>query len=170
MVIMKRTLLFLLPLFMMSPVSAREITSTIVDSVQLTVDGPALQTTRIGGQYSVSGSNINVTTLGRWNGDALTGGAPDFGAGSYAINTNGQAFTFSESYTPGDSLTTDQTALTATGRVEEPVLMGDSTQYQGGTAGNLAGTLSGTGIPAVTAGGSGTTAIGQRQVELSVFH
>ena len=71
----------------MSPVSAREITHTIVDSVQLTVDGPALQTERVGGQYSVSGSNINVTTLGGWNGDALTGGAPDLSAGSYAINT-----------------------------------------------------------------------------------
>ena len=153
----------------MSPVSAREITHTIVDSVQLTVDGPALQTERIGGQYSVSGTNINVTALGRWNGDALSGGAPDFSAGTYAINTNGQAFTFSESYTPGDSLPTDQSALTSGGRVDEPVLFSDSTQYQGGTAGSLAGTLSPTGIPTVTAGGAGTTAIGQRSIELSVF-
>ena len=153
----------------MSPVSAREITHTIVDSVQLTVDGPALQTERIGGQYSVSGTNINVTALGRWNGDALSGGAPDFAAGTYAINTNGQAFTFSESYTPGDSLPTDQSALTSGGRVDEPVLFSDSTQYQGGTAGSLAGTLSTTGIPTVTAGGAGTTAIGQRSIELSVF-
>ena len=153
----------------MSPVSAREITHTIVDSVQLTVDGPALQTERIGGQYSVSGSNISVTTLGGWNGDALTGGAPDFSAGSYDINTDGQAFTFSESYTPGDSLPVDQTALTSGGRVDEPVMFSDSTQYQGGTAGSLAGTLSPTGISTVTAGGAGTTAIGQRSVELSVF-
>ena len=38
-----------------------------------------------------------------------------------------------------------------------------------GTAGSLAGTLSSTGIPTVTAGGAGTTAIGQRSIELSVF-
>jgi len=48
----------------MAPASAAEIRSTIVDSVQLTVDGPAIQSTRIGSEYSVSGTNISVTTLG----------------------------------------------------------------------------------------------------------
>ena len=38
-----------------------------------------------------------------------------------------------------------------------------------GTAGDLAGTLTTTGAPSVTAGGPGTTVIGQRSVELSVF-
>jgi len=38
-----------------------------------------------------------------------------------------------------------------------------------GDAGTLAGTLSGTSVPTVTAGGAGTTAIGQRTIELSVF-
>jgi len=33
----------------------------------------------------------------------------------------------------------------------------------------LAGTLSGTGVPTVTAGGAGTQAVGQRSIELSVF-
>jgi len=152
----------------MSPVSAREITHTIVDSVQLTVDGPALQTERIGGQYSVSGSNINATTIGGFDA-TFTNGAPDHVNGVYAIGTNNQSFTFSESITLGDTIVTDQTALTSGGRIDEPVLYGDSTQYQGGTAGSLAGTLSATGIPTVTAGGAGTTAIGQRSIELSVF-
>ena len=152
----------------MSPVSAREITHTIVDSVQLTVDGPALQTERIGGQYSVSGSNITVTTLGGFDA-TFTNGAPDHVNGTYAITTNGSAFNFSESITLGDTITADQTALTSGGRIDEPVLYGDSTQYQGGTAGSLAGTLSATSIPTVTAGGAGTTAIGQRSIELSVF-
>ena len=166
---MKKVALLMAPLLVMSPVSAAEIKSTIIDSVQLTVDGPALQTSRVAGQYTVSGSNINVSSLGGWNGDALSGGAPDIDAGTYAINTNGQAFTFSESILAGDSLAIDQTALTSGGRVDEPVLFGDSTQYQGGTAGSLAGTLSPTGISTVTAGGAGTTAIGQRTVELTVF-
>ena len=39
----------------------------------------------------------------------------------------------------------------------------------GGTKGTLAGTLSPTGISSVTAGGQGTTALGQRTVSLSVF-
>jgi len=165
---MRRLLIFSLPFLVMSPVSAREITHTIVDSVQLTVDGPALQTERIGGQYSVSGSNINATTIGGFDA-TFTNGAPDHVNGVYAIGTNNQSFTFSESITLGDTIVTDQTALTSGGRIDEPVLYGDSTQYQGGTAGSLAGTLSATGIPTVTAGGAGTTAIGQRSIELSVF-
>jgi hypothetical protein len=165
---MRRLLIFSLPFLVMSPVSAREITHTIVDSVQLTVDGPALQTERIGGQYSVSGSNINATTIGGFDA-TFTHGAPDHVNGVYAIGTNNQSFTFSESITLGDTIVTDQTALTSGGRIDEPVLYGDSTQYQGGTAGSLAGTLSATGIPTVTAGGAGTTAIGQRSIELSVF-
>ena len=159
----------LLPVFMMSPVMAREIRSTIVDSVQLTVDGPALQTTRVGGQYSVSGSNVNVTTLGGFDG-TFTNGAPDHVNGQYGIGTNNQSFNFSESVTLGDTITIDQTALSSGGRIDEPILYGDSTQYQGGTAGSLAGVLTPTSIPSVTAGGAGTTAIGQRSMELSVFH
>ncbi len=154
----------------MSSVSAGEIRNTIIDSVQLTVDGPALHTTRQGGSYSVSGNNVAVGNggLGGWDG-TLTNGAPDFTSSTYTVNTAGQSFSFSESITLADEPVTDQVAVTSGGRVDEPVLYGDSTQYQGGTAGSLAGTLSPTGISTVTAGGAGTTAIGQRSVELSVF-
>lgn len=167
---MMRKLLFIVPLIFVSQAGAAEIRSTIVDSVQLSVDGPALQTTRIGGTYSVSGSNVSVDSngLGGWDG-TLTNGAPDFTSGSYTINTAGQSFTFSESVTLPDTPVTDQTTLSSGGRLDEPVLYSDSTQYQGGTAGSLAGTLSPTGISTVTAGGAGTTAIGQRTIELSVF-
>jgi hypothetical protein len=44
-----------------------------------------------------------------------------------------------------------------------------TTVQTAGTAGSLAGTLSGTTIPSVTAGGANTEAVGQRSVELSVF-
>jgi hypothetical protein len=54
---MKR-LLLALSLFFAIPVSASEITSKIVDSVQLTVQGAAVQSTRIGASYGVSGTNI----------------------------------------------------------------------------------------------------------------
>ena len=73
---MKKLALLAISFFVMNPVSAREISSVIVDSVQLTVDGPALQTSRVGGQYSVSGSNISVTSLGGWNGDADGSNSP----------------------------------------------------------------------------------------------
>ena len=165
-----RKALLVLPFFIMSPVNAAEITSRITDSVQLTVDGPTLQSTRIGSSYSVSGSNISVTTLGGLTGASATAPAT-ISAGSYDIGTDSQSFSFSESATVGDvAVTSQSTICPTTGKVLTPNIYGGTTQSQGGTAGNLAGTLSGTGIPTVTAGGAGTTAIGQRTVELSVFN
>ena len=152
---MKR-LAFIFSLFLVTPVSAAEITSKIVDSVQLSVQGAAVQSNRVGGSYSVSGSNINVTTLGGVG-----------GAGSYGINTNGGAFTFSETSITADTVVTTQSA--ASGTIASPNLYSNSTTQLGGDKGSLAGTLSGTGVPTVTAGGSGTTATAQRTIELSVF-
>ena len=166
---MVRKALLLLPFFVMSPVNAAEITSRITDSVQLTVEGPAVQSTRIGSSYSVSGSNISVTTLGGLSSPSGTSAAA-ITTGTYDINTDGQAYSFTESANLGDTIVTSQgTICSTTGKVLTPNLYGNSTQSQGGTAGNLAGTLSGTGVPTVTAGGAGTTAIGQRTIELSVF-
>jgi hypothetical protein len=164
-----RKALFLLPFFIMSPVNAAEIISRITDSVQLTVDGPTLQSTRIGSSYNVSGSNISVTTLGGLTGGSATAPAT-VGTTSYDIDTDGQAFNFTESSTIGDVAVTAQSTIDATtGRVLTPNVYGNTTQQQGGTPGSLAGALSATSIPTVTAGGAGTTAIGQRTVELSVF-
>ena len=95
---MKR-LLLVFSLFLVNPVSAAEITSKIVDSVQLGVQGAAVQSERLGGQYSVSGTNINVTTLGGVG-----------SSGSYAINTNGAAFEFSETTRSADTVVTNQSA------------------------------------------------------------
>jgi hypothetical protein len=164
-----KNLILLAALFATGSAASAEIRSTIVDSVQLTVEGPAVQSTRIGSNYSVSGSNISVTTLGGLTGASSTAPAT-ISAGTYGINTDGQAFSFSESTNIGDVAVTSQSTLASDGQVATPNLYGDSVQSQGGTAGNLAGTLSGTGIPTVTAGGAGTTAIGQRTVELSVFN
>ena len=163
-----RKALLLLPFFVMTPVSAAEITSRITDSVQLTVDGPTVQSTRIGSTYSVSGTNVSVTTLGGLTGGSATAPAT-VSAGSYSQYTDGASFTFSESTTIGDTPVTSQSTLGTGGTVATPNIYGDTTQYQGGTAGNLAGTISGNTTPTVTAGGAGTTAIGQRTVELSVF-
>ncbi len=166
---MKKLLLSVFLVSCASAATAAEIRSTIVDSVQLTVDAPGVQSTRIGSQYSVSGTNIDVTTLGGMTIGSATA-PPTLTDGSYAIDTNGQAFTFSESSTVGDVAVTSQTSMSSGGRVDTPNIYGSSMQYQGGTPGSLAGTLSATGIPTVTAGGAGTSAIGQRTVELTVFN
>lgn len=157
------------PFFIMASVSAGEITSRITDSVQLTVEGPALQSTRLGSTYSVSGSNVTVTTLGGLTNPSGTGAAA-VTTGTYDINTDGQAFTFTESALFGDTTVSTQSSICPiTGKILTPNLYGSTTQSQGGTAGSLAGVLSPTGISTVTAGGAGSTVIGQRTVELSVF-
>ena len=154
--------------FFVMPVSAAQITNRIVDSVQLTVDGPSITSTRLGSTYSASGSNVTASTLGGLHGGSASAAAT-VTIGSYEQTSDGQAFTFSETAMIGDTPVTGQTSLTSGGRVESPNLYGSSTQFQGGTAGTLAGTLTVAGVPTVTAGGAGTTAIGQRTVELSVF-
>ena len=152
---MKR-LLLAFSLFFTIPVNAAEITSRITDSVQLKVDGAAVQSTRIGASYSVSGSNISASSFGGVG-----------GAGTYDVNTAGQAFSFSESFNAADTPVTTQTVTG--GVIGSPNLYGDSVTQSGGDKGSLAGTLSTTGVPTVTAGGAGTTATGQRTIELSVF-
>ena len=151
-----KKLLLAFSLFFITPVSAAEITSKITDSIQLGVQGAAVQSNRVGASYSASGTNINVTTLGGVG-----------GAGSYAINNNGQAFTFAETSITADVDVTSQSA--ASGTIASPNLYGNSTTQLGGSAGSLAGTLSPTSVPTVTAGGPGTTATAQRSIELSVF-
>lgn len=152
---MKRSLL-LFSLFFAIPTHAAEITSKITDSVQLKVDGAAVQSSRIGASYSVSGTNIQSTSFGGVG-----------GAGTYDVNTAGQAFTFSETFRDADTAVTTQTVTN--GVIGSPNLYGDSVTQVGGDKGSLAGTLSTTGVPTVTAGGAGTTATGQRSIELSVF-
>ena len=147
---MKR-LLLAFSLFFITPVSAAEITSKITDSVQLRVDAAATQAVRVGGQYSVSGTNISASTFGGVG-----------GAGTYSINTAGQAFTFSESLIDADTVP----ASITTGSVAP---YGNVTSTAAGAAGTLAGSLSGTGVPTITAGGAGSTGTAQRTIELSVF-
>jgi hypothetical protein len=152
---MKR-LLLAFSLFFITPVSAAEITSRITDSIQLGVQGAAVQSTRIGASYSASGTNIQSTSFGGVN-----------GAGTYDVNTAGQAFSFSETFNAADTPVTTQTV--SGGVIASPNLYGDSVTQLAGDKGSLAGTLSPTGVATVTAGGAGTSATAQRSIELSVF-
>ena len=151
-----------------SSASAAEINNTITDSVQLTVNGAGVSSQRIGSSYSVSGSNIDVTTLGGLTGGSATAPAT-MSAGDYALETNGGAFTFSEAVTVGDTVDTSMDVDATLGTFDTAEVYSDNTIIAGGTKGTLAGTLSATGISTVTAGGQGTTALGQRTVSLSVF-
>ncbi len=160
---MKR-LLLISSLFFAIPASAAEITSKITDSVQLSVQGAAVQSTRIGSSYGISGSNISFSGSNTSFGLGSTGGYSD---ATPSLTTQGQAFSFSETFNAADSVVTSQTA--ASGTIAAPNLYGQSTTQLGGDKGTLAGTISATGVATVTAGGSGSTATGQRTIELSVF-
>ena len=156
-----------------APAVAGPITSTITDSISLTTQGAAVQTNRVGSSYAVSGTNIKVDTtdsghLGGLTAPASATAAATLDGGSYDINTAGQAFTFSESFTSGDAIVTSSTV--SNGVVAAPVSYGSVTTQAAGSATGMSGALSATGIPTVTAGGVGTTAVGQRTIELSVFH
>ena len=162
---MKR-LLLAFSLFLTTPVFAGEISSTITDSVQLTVQGAAVQTERIGSSYAVTGTNIGVSALGGLSG-GTSSAAATMSAGTYSINNDGQAFSFTESLNVGDSTVSSQTVTN--GAIASPTLYGKNTTQAAGDKGTLAGTLSPTGISNITAGGAGTSATAQRTIELSVF-
>jgi hypothetical protein len=154
---MKR-LLPLIAFFATAPAAHADITHKIQSSIQLTVDGAASQATRIGSSYSVSGSNITLDTAGGLG--ALTAGsAVGYTAADYSITTAGDAFSFSESFTEGDA-TPSATSVTS-GVVASIPMLGNTTTTSGGVAGTLAGTIASDGAMTITAGGAGTTAIGQ---------
>ena len=154
---MKR-LLPLIAFFATAPAAYADITHKIQSSIQLTVDGAASQATRIGSSYSVSGSNITLDTAGGLG--ALTAGsAVGYTAADYSVTTAGDAFSFSESFTEGDA-TPSATSVTS-GVVASIPMLGNTTTTSGGVAGTLAGTIASDGAMTITAGGAGTTAIGQ---------
>ena len=144
-------------------------------SVQLTVEGPAVQSTRIGHSMSISGNNVTTSdgTTSGVVGNAIGMTSDGFTAASTTITasqaTSGEAFSFSASYTQGDALVTSQTQLSNNGRIDTPNLYGSSTTQVGGSAGTLAGTLDSSHTMTLTAGGPGTTATGQFVTEITTI-
>ena len=148
--------------------SANEIRNVITDSVQLTVNGSSTMTQRLASEYSVSGTNMTATTMGGL-GAGTASSAPTITDGTYTVTTAGQAFSFSETGRVGANNVATSAMDSTSGLADTHTTYGNLTTITGGTAGSLAGTLSPTGIATVTAGGQGTTALGQRTVTLSVF-
>ena len=135
-------------------------------SVQLTVDAARSTATRLGSSYSISGSGVNTTdgtTAGTISAGTITSGLISPGNISATQATDGNAFSFSQSFTQGDAV---PTAAPTVGEVPN---FSPMTSYTAGTAGNLAGTVGTTGAISVTAGGAGTTATGQFVAEITVI-
>ena len=152
-------------LLMAAPANA-DLTSKISSSIQLQVDAAASQTRRIGSEYSISGTNITLDTIGGLN--SLTpGSGVGYSPADYSLTTSGAQFTFSESFLEGDA-TPSPTTVTAGVTPTLPIL-GQTTTTAGGVSGSLAGTIDSTGAITLTAGGAGTSATGQFISEITAF-
>ena len=163
---MKKALIAFGMIFMASPVMAGGLVHKMSSSVQLTVDAARTTATRIGSQYSVSGSNVNTTdgtTAGTISTGAITSGVMNPGNISATQATAGEAFSYSQSYLQGDAI---EASAPSVGAVSN---FSSQTSYAAGTAGNLAGTVATDGGITLTAGGAGSSAIGQFVSEITVI-
>jgi len=135
-------------------------------SVQLQVDSARTTSTRLGSQYSISGSGVNTTdgtTAGTISTGAITSGVMAPGAIAATQASNGTAFSYSTSYIQGDAVPTSAPTVGAVGNFSS------QTSYAAGTKDTLAGTLSTAGAISLTAGGAGTSATGQFVSEITVI-
>ena len=161
----------LIPLIMVlmaapTAVNAGGLVHKMSSSVQLTVDSARTTATRLGSQYSVSGSNVNTSdgsTAGTVSTGAITSGIMSPGTITATQKTAGEAFSFSTSYLQGDAVPTSAASVGAVGNFSS------QTSYAAGSAGDLAGTVSTTGALTLTAGGAGTSAVGQFVSEITVI-
>ena len=166
---MKRFLPLILLTGFSSPAFA-DLTHKLSSSVQLSVSAGATQVERIGTSYSVSGSGVD-TTYTPTGGSAVTDGIGSLtiSSGVGAIpsieatqKTAGSAFSFSQSFTQGDAISSN---APTTGAVAN---YSDVTSTASGSAGDLAGTILTSGAMTLTAGGTGTVATGQFVNELTI--
>ena len=160
----------LLPLAMLlmtaSAANAGGLVTKHASSVQLTVDAARSTATRVGSSYAISGSGVNTTdgtTAGTISAGTITSGLLAPGNISATQATDGNAFSYSQSFTQGDAI---PTAAPTVGDVSN---FSRQTSYTAGTAGSLAGTVTTGGALTVTAGGAGTSATGQFVSEITVI-
>ena len=162
-----RRLLPLIMILMAAPAAnAGGLVHKMSSSVQLTVDSARTTATRLGSQYSVSGSNVNTTdgtTAGTISAGTISSGLYDPGTISATQATAGEAFSFSSSFLQGDAVPTSAPTVGDVGNFSS------QTSYTAGTAGNLAGSIGTDGAVSITAGGAGSTAVGQFVSEITVI-
>jgi len=146
--------------------NAGGLVSKHASSVQLVVDSARTQATRIGSSFSISGSNIDTTdgtTAGTVSAGTITSGVYSPGTIAATQDTAGSAFSFSQSYTQADAVPTGAPTV---GQVPN---FSNTLSYTAGAAGDLAGTVTSAGVITITAGGAGTSGVGQFVSEITVI-
>ena len=163
---MKKIFLLIGIAAMATPLSARaDITTKMSSSVQLQVNAAATQMERIGSSFSISGNNIDTTdgtTAGTVSVGTITSGVYAPGTIAATQDTAGAAFSFSQSYTQGDAVSTSAPTVGTVGNFSSQV------STAAGTKDTLAGTITSAGVTTITAGGAGTVATGQFVSEVTV--
>jgi hypothetical protein len=166
---MKRAVLLFGMLLMAAPAHA-DLTHKISSSVQLSVDAAATNVQRIGNSYSVSGSGVTLDVGGgsKVSADLSVGGLGTITTGAAAGSlptayqtVDGNAFSYSNSFTAGDSIVTTAPTVGAVSAYS------NQTSTAAGT-GTPAGTISSAGVVTLTAAGSGTSATGQFVTEITI--
>ena len=167
---MKKALIAFGMLLLAAPAHA-DLTHKLSSSVQLTVDAAATNVQRIGNSYSVSGNGVTLDVGGGSKASAdlaigglgtLTSGVAGGSLPTAYQTTDGASFTFSNSFTAGDTI---QTTAPTVGAVDA---YSNQTSTAAGSAGTLAGTITAAGAVTLTAGGAGTSATGQYVSEITV--
>ena len=163
---MKKLLPIVMLLMTAGAANAGGLVTKHASSVQLTVDAARSTATRVGSSYAISGSGVNTTdgtTAGTISAGTISSGLLAPGNISATQATDGNAFSFSQSFTQGDAI---PTAAPTTGAVPN---FSSLTSYTAGDKTGLAGTVATSGALTVTAGGAGTTATGQFVSEITVI-
>ena len=163
---MKKAIAAFTMILMTSPAMAGGLVTKHSSSVQLNVDAARSTATRIGSSFSISGSNIDTTdgsTAGTVSAGTITSGVYSPGTIAATQDTAGAAFSFTQSYTQADAVPTSAATV---GDIPN---FGSVTSYTAGSAGSLAGTVTSAGVLTVTAGGAGTSAVGQFVSEVTVI-
>ena len=168
---MKKAIM-LFGMILMSGTAARaDLTHRLSSSTQLQVDAGYSQVSRAANSYSTSGSGVS-TTITPSGGSATsdlggiqsvsTAGAATFAMPDAAQTTQGNAYSFTQSVSLGDSI------VTTAADVGDVLGYSNIVSTAPGTVGNLAGTIGTSGAMAITAGGAGTTATGQFVTEVTI--
>ena len=106
---------------------------------------------------TTDGTTANTISTG-----AITSGVYAPGTISATQDSPGSAFSYSATYTQADAVPTSAPTVGAVGN------FGSMTSNAAGVAGDLAGTITSAGAMSITAGGAGTSAIGQFSSELII--
>ena len=163
---MKKVALLFAMSLMTTPAMAGGLVHKMSSSIQLNVNAATTTASRIGSSYSISGNGVNTTdgtTAGTVSTGTITSGVLAPGAIAATQASNGNSFSYSQSYTQADAVPTSAATTVTVPNFSS------LTSTAAGTKDTLAGTITTSGAITLTAGGAGTGAIGQFVSEITVI-